>query len=104
MLAALERRPLWTRLAIGFGGALLIALVIGLQSRSNLRTLRDEAQQVHDQELLGISHLKEANVHLVMIGRSLRRMMLAPDAATRERAHREIVAADATLKREVAAA
>src|SRR4051794_23535128 len=101
MLAALERRPLWTRLVIGFGGALLISLVIGLQSGSNLRALRDEARQVYDKELLGISHLKEANVNLVLIGRALRRMILAPDAASRDNAHRDIVIADTVLRREI---
>ena len=101
MLAALERRALWTRLAIGFGGALLITLILGVYNRSSMQSLRDDLQVIYDKDLLGIVHLKQANVHLITIGRSLRRMMLAPDPELRQRAYREIVAADAALRSEI---
>lgn len=104
MLTALDRRRLGTKLLLGFGGVLIIALALGVQSLSNLRAMREEARLIYDKELLGISHLKEANINLIYIGRSLRRMMLAPDASSRDRARQEIAVAEANLRRELAEA
>src|SRR5688572_30494693 len=101
MRTALERRALNTKLWVGFGGVLLIALALGLQSLANLRSMRDEAQLIYEQELLGISHLKEANINLIYIGRALRRMILAGDAHARQKAREQIAVADATLKLEL---
>ena len=99
MLTALERRRLGTRLALGFTGVLLIALALGVQSLLNLRSMRDEARLIYDKELLGVSQVKEANIHLISIGRALRRMILAPDAATRDRARHEVALERGLLRR-----
>jgi HAMP domain-containing protein len=92
------------KLLLGFGGVLAIALVLGVQSLLNLRTMRDETKLIYEKELVGISHIKEANVALVRIGRSLRKMLLAPEAGTRETARREIAVAESTLRHELLAA
>jgi PAS domain S-box-containing protein len=92
------------KLLLGFGGVLAIALVLGVQSLLNLRTMRDETKLIYEKELVGISHIKEANVALVRIGRSLRKMLLAPEAGTRDKARREIALAESTLRRELLAA
>ncbi|MEO7793762.1 MAG: ATP-binding protein, partial [Thermoanaerobaculia bacterium] len=97
----LDRRRLGTKLLLGFGGVLVIALLLGVQSLANLRTMRNEAEQIYEKELLGISHLKEANVNLVYIGRALRQMMLASDATAKARAHENIAVAEATLRQEL---
>src|SRR4029453_6344705 len=52
-------------------------------------------------ELLGISHVKEANVNLAFVGRSLRSMMLAPDEGARRRARAQMTEARAALRREL---
>src|SRR6476619_6695416 len=101
MLSALQRRRLGTRLLLGFAGILMIALALGVQSLSNLRQMRNEAQVIYEKELLGISHLKEANINLIHIGRSLRRMILAPNADARDRARQEVAVAESTLRREL---
>ena len=75
-----------------------------MQSLLNLRTMRDEMTLIYEKELLGISHLKEANISLVSIGRALRQMILAPEAATRDQARQEIAVAEATLRQELTAA
>ena len=104
MLTALERRRLGTRLLLGFTGVLLIALALGVQSLLNLRAMRDEARYIYDKELVGLSRIKEANIHLIGIGRALRRMILAADPATRERARQEVAVAEGLLRRDLAEA
>jgi PAS domain S-box-containing protein len=101
---SLDRRRMGPKLALGFGGLLAIALALGVQSLLNLRTMRDQTTRLYEKELLGVSRLKDANVSLVSVGRSLRRMLLAPDAGAREHARREIAVAQATLRRELAEA
>ncbi|MFA6957276.1 MAG: PAS domain S-box protein [Thermoanaerobaculia bacterium] len=98
---SLDRRRLGTKLLLGFSGVLLIALALGVQSLVNLRSMRNEAEQIYEKELLGLSHLKEANINLVYMGRSMRQLMLAPDAASREQARKDVAVAEATLRSEL---
>lgn len=101
MWKALDRRRLATKLVLGFGGVLALALLLGAQSLYNLRTMKQETDQIYRMELLGISHIKEANVNLAFIGRGLRSMMLAPDESARERARAQVTEARAALRREL---
>jgi len=98
---SLDRRKLGTKLLLGFSGVLLIALALGAQSLMNLRAMRNEAEQIYEKELLGISHIKEANINLIYMGRALRQMMIAPDAAARDKARNDIAVAEATLRSEL---
>ena len=101
LLEALERRRLGTKLLLGFAGVLAIALLLGAQSQWNLRAMQREADQIYRLELLGIAHLKEANVNLAFQGRALRSMMLATEPAARERARAEIATVRAALRSEL---
>ncbi len=92
------------KLLLGFGGVLAIALLLGVQSLLSLRTMRDQTTLLYERELLGVSHLKEANVSLVTIGRALRRLLLAPETGTREKARQEMAVAESTLRRELVTA
>jgi hypothetical protein len=60
LLRTLERRTLGTRLLLGFGGVMLVALALGVQSLQNLRVMRDKTRQLYEKELLGVAHIKEA--------------------------------------------
>ncbi|MBF0558050.1 MAG: response regulator [Nitrospirae bacterium] len=101
ILELLERLNLTTKLSVGFGFVLAIAMVVGLQSRHDLAVLSEETQRLYEMELLGISHLKEANINLAMIGRSLRHMVLAPDHAQRQEAKKSLEDARTNLQREL---
>src|SRR5512140_2567827 len=101
MLTSLDRRRLGTKLLLGFSGVLLIALALGIQSLYNLRAMRNEAQQIYEKELLGISHLKEANINLIYMGRALRQMLISSDAASRDKARNQIAEAEANLRSEL---
>ena len=87
-----------TRLQGGFMlVALLGALVAGI-GVFNMAKMNDQAERAYNVDLLGISSLKQANINMVYMGREIRSVLLAPDAALRakfdgtaEQAHQEIV-------------
>jgi PAS domain-containing protein len=61
-----------------------------------------EVERLYDADLLGISHLKEANVNLINMGRALRQAMVAQDDASRDRARTQVDTARATLQIQLA--
>ena len=97
----LEGLRLTTKLVLGFGTMLVIVAVIGTQSIYSSRMLGQEVQRMYAQELQGISHIKEASIHLMQMGRSLRQMILAPDALNREAARADLDAARRTMNHEL---
>jgi signal transduction histidine kinase/CheY-like chemotaxis protein len=96
-----QRLRLTQKLLFGFGFLLLATLVIGIHSLSALSDERAAAQQLYDKDLLGVSHIKEANINLVHIGRAVREMILAPDAARRDESRRRVELARASLQTEM---
>lgn len=98
-LKTLDRQRLGVKLLLGFSGVLLVGLALGVQSLVNLNAMKNETLRIYEKELLGISHIKEANINLIYVGRALRQMMIAPDAAARDKARQDVVVADATLRR-----
>ncbi|CAA7617937.1 Methyl-accepting chemotaxis protein [Candidatus Terasakiella magnetica] len=104
LLNFIERFKLTTKLVIGFSTGLLVAMVIGLQGQSSLSYVQMEMEKMYETELLGVSHIKEANVNLAYMGRALRQMMIAPDAQSRDRAKAQIDQARTSLRGEIAQA
>ena len=104
LMVVLEKLKLSSKLLIGFSVGLLIAILIGVNAIMSLNEMSEQAQAIYEQDLLGISHLKEANINLIYMGRSMRQMMLAPDAAGREKARAAIDRASVTLQAELAEA
>jgi PAS domain S-box-containing protein len=85
LMVVLEKLKLSSNLLIGFGGGLLIAILIGVNAIKSLNEMSEQTQAIYENELLGISHLKQANINLIYMGRSMRQMMLATDAEGREK-------------------
>ena len=104
IIVVLEKLKLSSKLLIGFSVGLFIAILIGVNAIRSLNEMSEQAQAIYEKELLGISHLKEANINLIYMGRSMRQMMMAPDAAGRETARAEIDKAGIALKMELAEA
>jgi two-component system sensor histidine kinase/response regulator len=96
-----ERFKLNTKLILGFSSGLIIAAAISLYSMSSLKSLESEMEQIYEIDLLGISHIKEANINLIYIGRSLRHMMIAQDDITRDQARARLNRAVETLRKEM---
>jgi two-component system sensor histidine kinase/response regulator len=103
-MVALEKLKLSNKLFIGFSVGLLIAILIGVNAIMSLNEMNEQTQVIYEKELLGVSHLKEANINLILMGRSMRQMMLASDAEGREKARAAIEKASAALQTELAEA
>ena len=98
---AIQKLTLRQKLVMGFGYLLIILLVVDLHAIETQRRLSEQTQMLVERELMGLSHLKEANINLIRVGRSLRQMMLAPDEATRSLAKEELLKAKGALETEL---
>jgi len=90
LIRPVERLTLQVKLLLGFGYLLLIFFVLAFQGLRVESTLSAATQSVYERELLSLSHIKEANIYLVGIGRAFRQVMQAPTERQRE-AYREVL-------------
>lgn len=97
----MERMQLNTKLLLGFGFVLLITLLIGSRSLYDMTKLDKATQHLYENDVLGLSHIKEANINLIYIGRSLRQMVLMTNKAEREKAKKRLDLARMTLQKEL---
>ncbi|MES2259070.1 MAG: methyl-accepting chemotaxis protein [Pseudomonadota bacterium] len=70
------------------GGFLIVAslsAVVGLFGITNASKLDDLSDRMYDQELLGLSHIKEANINLIYVGRARGNMLLATTQEERQK-------------------
>jgi two-component system sensor histidine kinase/response regulator len=101
MLTVLEKLRLNIKLILGFSSGLVIAALIGAHSLQTVKEMEAEMERMYDLDLLGISHIKEANINLVYMGRALRQAMIAQDDLTRDRARAQIDLARTNLRNEL---
>jgi methyl-accepting chemotaxis protein len=74
-----------TRLIAAFIIAACITALVGFVGIANSSRMNDLAETMYRQELLGLSHAKEANVNLILVGRARADFMLATTKEERER-------------------
>ena len=87
-----------TRLIAGFLAlALLGALVAGI-GIFNMSRINDSNDRLYQQELLGISYVKEANINLIYVGRAVRNVLLASTDKDRQAAIANVDNARTQLK------
>ena len=72
-----------TRLIAGFLFIVLLGTVVATIGIVNLDRINERAKRMYQEELLGVSYAKEANIDLVYIGRALRSVLLASNEAQR---------------------
>jgi signal transduction histidine kinase/CheY-like chemotaxis protein/HAMP domain-containing protein len=97
----LEGLKINTKLTLASGGLLLVLLVVGIQSIYSMRLQAAEIQRMYADELLGISHIKEANIQLMTVARALRQMALSPDAQALREARAQLTLARNQLQQEL---
>ena len=86
LMTHIERLHLTTKLLIGFAAALLIALLIGFNALWNLNALEHEMESLYENDLLGVSYIKDANLDLIYMSRAMRHALIAQDETTRNAA------------------
>jgi methyl-accepting chemotaxis protein len=66
-----------TRLTLGFLAVVVLGAIVAGVAIYNMAQMNERAKRMYQQELLGLSYLKESELNLVTLGRSLRGAMLA---------------------------
>jgi len=102
VLSLLEGLKISTKLALAFGGLVVLVFLVGIQSIYSNRLQAEEVQRMYAYELQGISHIKEVNIQFMAMGRSLRQMALSLDARSRDAAHKDLLLARSQLNRALA--
>lgn len=96
----LEKR----RLVAVFAALLLTILLLGINSILAVRDMSRQAAELYQMELLGLSHIKEANVELISTGRTLGQMLVASTFVDRDEAKAQLDRAMLDLEEELVAA
>ncbi len=74
-----------TRLVAAFVIVASLSAVVGVIGLTNTREMNDLASQMYNRELMGVSHIKEANMNVVAIGRARANFLLATTQEERDR-------------------
>ena len=102
LMIRLEQMQLNTKLLLGFGLILLLTMAVGVRSLFVVADIAEEAQSLYENDLLGVSHVKEANINLIYISRALRQMIIATSLEERRKAEENLSKAERTFKIELA--
>ncbi len=97
----LERLPLRRRLELGFGGMLLIAILLGGYSLSMQRAQKEQIGRLYQQDMQGLLHIEAARASLADMGQNLRQAALMGPGDGRAAALRELSAAQALVRSEM---
>ncbi len=100
-ISALKKLNLTVKLFWGGGFCLLIIFLIGMNTVASLQTLSAEVNAIYDKHLLGISHIKEANICLNHMRRNLRQMVFSENTFDKQKANKKLDNADASLQIEI---
>lgn len=81
----LENLRIGPRLIAAFMVLILISIVIGAVGLYGARKIDGKAEDLYNMELMGLSHIKEANIKLIAIGRARSNFLLATSEAERDK-------------------
>ncbi len=65
------------KLLIGFSLLIALTMVVGYFGIDNMRKINDESDKMYENELMGLSYIKDANINLIYQGRAMRNYLLA---------------------------
>ena len=101
---AIRNAKVGTKLLLSFLAVAVITGIVGVVGLRNMSTMDRLARKMYEEELLGTSHIKEANIDLINISRETRNLLLASSQQDRERFIDQIKRYKKDLHKEVAAA
>ena len=94
-----KRMKVGTRLLAGFLALAILGAVVAAIGIYNMSQINDRTEALYRKELLGLSHVKEANINLLYIGRAVRNVMLASSEPERQAALTSIAKSRTELNR-----
>ncbi|MFT5533301.1 MAG: methyl-accepting chemotaxis protein [Candidatus Paceibacteria bacterium] len=80
----MNRFTVRTRLLIGFITIALLGALVAAIGIYNMAKMNTQAEMAYQHDLMGLSHLKEANINLIYIGRAMRGTLLSTDPAQKQ--------------------
>nr|WP_314545324.1 methyl-accepting chemotaxis protein [uncultured Massilia sp.] len=80
-----QQMKVGTRLILGFLAIALLGTIVAGIGIVSMDQMNDRAKRLYQNELLGLSYTKEANINLIYIGRALRGVMLASTDEQRQK-------------------
>lgn len=79
-----------TKLISGFVVVCAITAIVGYIGIRNMGIISDKADRMYDTELLGLSHIKEANINLLYIARAEKNFLLSTNQEERNKHHENL--------------
>lgn len=101
LFTMLEKLKLNTALVLGFSLGLVVAAIVWAYGQHQLVLAQESMEVIYEKELLGISHIKEANINLMYMARSVRQSLIAQDEQTRNAARSQVSEARERLRKEL---
>lgn len=100
LMLILERLKLNTKLNLGFGVVIMFLFLSGMQGIYSQYRLNESTRQ-NGEQLLAISNIKAANIHLMSIARAIRQMALVQSQNDREQLKQSIFKFREDIRRDV---
>jgi methyl-accepting chemotaxis protein len=85
MMSMLSNMKIGPRLMLAFLALVVIGAVVGAVGLLGASKINDKADSMYNLELMGLSHIKEANISLVSVGRARANYLLATTEAERDK-------------------
>jgi len=101
LIKTLEKLTLNAKLLVGFGYVLVLFFVVAMYGLDTQIHLNQETRRIYEQEVLGISHLKEANINLIYMARAVRQVVQSTNAREKETFLQVMVSAESTMQSEI---
>ncbi|WP_370263162.1 methyl-accepting chemotaxis protein [Limnobacter sp.] len=87
-------------LLAGFAFSAILTGVVGAVGLSNMKNIGEAADKLYEKEMMGLSYVKEANLHLFAAGRDWRQAILSGNLQARQTALDALHASNAKIKSE----
>jgi len=95
----LKNRTVTTKLMAGFGISTLFLIAVGVFGLKSIGEVNDHLEDLYQNQTLGISYIKEANINLLAISRAMRNAILDEDDASIKKRITDIESYDAALRK-----
>lgn len=103
-MSMLKNMKVGTRLVFGFLFLVMMGAAVGAIGIVNMSKINDKADEMYGRELMGLSYIKEANIHLIYAGRARGNVLLAETPEERNKNTENVKKYSATVKEYLAKA